>query len=64
MRLSRASSWFFATVLAALSANAVLLVFITRSYDTLEATRVSRQGALALSDELLQACRRQLIPAR
>jgi signal transduction histidine kinase/DNA-binding response OmpR family regulator len=54
MRLSRASSWFFATVLAALSANAVLLVFITRSYDTLEATRVSRQGALALSDELLQ----------
>ena len=54
MRLSRASTWFFAMVLAVLGANAFFLVLIARFYDTVETTQTYRQNALALADELLQ----------
>ena len=52
MRLSRASSWFFAMVLAVLGANAFFLVLIARFYDTVETTQTVRQNALALADEV------------
>ena len=54
MRLRKVSSWFFAVVLLVLGANAMFLVLITRSYDTVVATQTHRQNALALATELHQ----------
>ena len=52
VRLRRVSSWFFPIVLFALVANAVLLVLIKQSYDTVVAAQQHRQSALGLADEL------------
>ena len=54
MRLRKVSSWFFAVVLLVLGANAMFLVLITRSYDTVVAAQNHRQVALALASELQQ----------
>ena len=54
MRLRKVSTWFFGVVLFALAANAILLVLITRSYDTVVAAQHHRQDALALAAELQQ----------
>ena len=54
MRLRKVSSWFFAVVLLALGANAMFLVLITRSYNSVVAAQSHRQAALALATELRQ----------
>ena len=54
MRLRKVSSWFFAVVLLVLGANAMFLVLITRSYDSVVAAQTHRQNALGLADELRQ----------
>ena len=54
MRLRKVSSWFFAVVLLVLGANAMFLVLITRSYDSVVAAQNHRKNALGLADELHQ----------
>jgi two-component system sensor histidine kinase/response regulator len=54
MRLRKVSSWFFAVVLLVLGANAMFLVLITKSYDSVVAAQSHRQTALGLADELRQ----------
>ncbi len=54
MRLRKVSSWFFAVVLLVLGANAMFLVLITKSYDSVVAAQNHRQAALGLADELHQ----------
>jgi signal transduction histidine kinase/CheY-like chemotaxis protein len=54
MRLRKVSSWFFPIVLFALAANALLLVLIKQSYDTVVAAQVHRQHALDLANQLHQ----------
>ncbi len=54
MRLRKVSSWFFAVVLFVLGANAMFLVLIKQSYDTVVAAQNHRQTALALANELHQ----------
>ena len=54
MRLRKVSSWFFPIVLFALAANALLLVLIKQSYDTVVAAQEHRQSALDLANELHQ----------
>ncbi len=52
MRLRNVSSWFFPIVLFALGANALLLLLIKQSYDSVVAAQQHRQSALELADEL------------
>ncbi len=54
MRLRKVSSWFFAVVLLVLGANAMFLVLITKSYDSVVAAQKHRQTALGLANELHQ----------
>ena len=54
MRLRKVSSWFFPIVLFALGANALLLVLIKQSYDSVVAAQDHRQSALELANELHQ----------
>ena len=54
VRLRKVSSWFFAVVLLALGANAMFLVLITKSYDSVVAAQEHRQLALELANELHQ----------
>ena len=54
MRLRKVSSWFFPIVLFALGANAMLLVLIKQSYDSVVAAQNHRQSALELANELHQ----------
>jgi two-component system sensor histidine kinase/response regulator len=54
MRLRKVSSWFFAVVLLVLGANAMFIVLITKSYDSVVATQKHRQIALGLANELHQ----------
>ena len=54
MRLRKVSSWFFPIVLLALGANAMFLVLIKQSYDTVVAVQQHRQSALELANELHQ----------
>ena len=54
MRLRKVSSWFFPVVLLALGANAMFLVLIKQSYDTVVAVQQHRQSALELANELHQ----------
>ena len=54
MRLRKVSSWFFPIVLFALAANALLLVLIKQSYDSVVAAQEHRQRALDLANELHQ----------
>ena len=54
MRLRKVSSWFFAVVLLVLGANAMFLVLITKSYDSVVAAQNHRQNALGLAEELRQ----------
>jgi len=54
MRLRRASIWFFGVVLFVLGANAMFLVLIKQSYDTVVSAQEHRQSALALANELQQ----------
>ncbi len=54
MRLRRASIWFFGVVLFVLAANAMFLVLIKQSYDTVVSAQAHRQAALGLANELQQ----------
>ena len=54
MRLRKVSSWFFPVVLFALGANALFLVLIKQSYDTVAEVQRHRQSALELANELHQ----------
>jgi two-component system, sensor histidine kinase and response regulator len=54
VRLRKVSSWFFPIVLLALGANAMFLVLIKQSYDTVVAAQQHRQSALELANELHQ----------
>jgi len=54
VRLRKVSSWFFPIVLFALAANALLLVLIKQSYDSVVAAQEHRQRALDLANELHQ----------
>ncbi len=54
MRLRRASIWFFSVVLFVLGANAMFLVLIKQSYDTVVSAQAHRQLALGLANELQQ----------
>src|SRR3979490_3201874 len=54
MRLRKVSSWFFPIVLLALGANAMFLVLIKQSYDSVVAAQQHRQSALELANELHQ----------
>jgi two-component system sensor histidine kinase/response regulator len=54
MRLRRASGWFFGVVLLVLGANAMFLVLIKHSYDTVVAAQEHRQQALGLASQLQQ----------
>jgi two-component system sensor histidine kinase/response regulator len=54
VRLRKVSSWFFPIVLFALGANALLLVLIKQSYDSVVAAQDHRQSALELANELHQ----------
>jgi len=54
MRLRRASIWFFGVVLFVLGANAMFLVLIKQSYDTVVSAQAHRQSALGLASELQQ----------
>ncbi len=54
MRLGKVSSWFFAIVLLVLAANAMFLVLIKRSYDSVVAAQEHRQRALGVANQLYQ----------
>jgi len=54
MKLRKVSTWFFASALIALGANAMFLVLIKRSYDTVVAAQQYRQSALALANDFQQ----------
>lgn len=54
MKLRRVSTWFFAIVLFALAANAMFLVRIKQSYDTVAMAQEHRQRSLRLANELQQ----------
>jgi signal transduction histidine kinase/DNA-binding response OmpR family regulator/HPt (histidine-containing phosphotransfer) domain-containing protein len=54
VRLRKVSSWFFPIVLLVLGANALFLILIKQSYDTVVAAQQHRQSALELANELHQ----------
>jgi len=54
MKLRRVSTWFFAIVLFALAANAMFLVLIKQSYDSVAMAQEHRQRSLRLASELQQ----------
>lgn len=54
MKLRKASVWFFAIVLLALAANAMFLVLIKHSYDTVVSAQERRERSVRLSNELQQ----------
>src|SRR5574340_1139938 len=54
MRLRRVSALFFATVIVALTANAVLLWLIHESYDGVVAAQDHRQRSLDIANRLYQ----------
>ena len=54
MRLRKVSSWFFAVVLLVLGANAMFLVLIKGSYDTVVTAQNHRQRALDIANDLHQ----------
>ncbi len=54
MKLRRVSVWFFSIVLLVLAANAMFVVLIKRSYDTVVSARDHRDRALRLATELQQ----------
>ncbi len=54
MKLRKVSTWFFAAALLALGANAMFLVLIKRSYDSVVAAQLYRQSALHLANDLQQ----------
>jgi len=54
MKLRKGSVWFFAMVLIALGANAMFLVLIKRSYDSVASAQEHRERALRLSAEFQQ----------
>ena len=54
MRLRKVSSWFFAVVLLVLGANAMFLVLIKGSYDTVVQAQNHRQRALGIANDLHQ----------
>jgi two-component system sensor histidine kinase/response regulator len=54
MKLRRVSTWFFAIVLFALAANAMFLVRIKQSYDSVATAQQHRQRSLRLASELQQ----------
>ena len=54
MKLRKVSIWFFAIVLLTLAANAMFLILIKRSYDTVVSAQEHRERSLRLSNELQQ----------